>query len=434
MNVESERNSRSMNRSSDSSRSASVSNRTQSESSMDFHPYLPGGINLDVGEYDIRPDPQVLPNKNALQSPPGAKVATSNILCGVDSQHKYVRRWIDLVEKERSGKVKFTLLRNDGTRESLEVLLALRNAFARQLPNMPKSYIARLVFDAKHESIAIQLRNDDTGKLVIIGGICYRPFLELGFAELAFLSVRSLKQNMGYGGRLMQHAKERIKALNLRIILTSADESAVPYFRKQGFTDKITVPHHVYADAIKEYCSVTLMQCTLYDHVDFLNVPPLIKSWKLALEEKKKEISRSHIVYPGIDFSKIGRKPLENVPGTENILSNVALRRRQKMCDNVRTELINIVDQMLVHRSSGPFRRPVNVVETGALDYYDRIANPIDLGTIRKKLEEGWFYVTKEMFVADVTRMFENCRTYNGPDHVVTLMGDRLERYFLNQL
>ena len=50
-------------------------------------------------------------------------------------------------------------------------LIALKNIFSRQLPNMPKEYIARLVFDRRHRSVAV-VRKDGS----VVGGITYRPF------------------------------------------------------------------------------------------------------------------------------------------------------------------------------------------------------------------------------------------------------------------
>ena len=41
-------------------------------------------------------------------------------------------------------------LQNDGRPEHSMWLVGLKNVFSKQLPNMPKEYIARLVFDRRH--------------------------------------------------------------------------------------------------------------------------------------------------------------------------------------------------------------------------------------------------------------------------------------------
>lgn len=48
---------------------------------------------------------------------------------------------------ERSGELKFIVITNDGSEETMVQLIALKNIFAKQLPKMPKEYIVRLVFD-----------------------------------------------------------------------------------------------------------------------------------------------------------------------------------------------------------------------------------------------------------------------------------------------
>jgi hypothetical protein len=92
--------------------------------------------------------------------------------------------------------INFRAYTNDGTEESNIALIALKNIFARQLPKMPKEYIVRLVFDKRRISIAIQK------KTRIIGGICYRPYYDQRFGEIAFCAINSSEQVRGYGTKL----------------------------------------------------------------------------------------------------------------------------------------------------------------------------------------------------------------------------------------
>lgn len=81
-------------------------------------------------------------------------------------------------------------------------LIALKNVFSKQLPNMPREYIARLVLDRRHRSVALC-----KGKCSALGGITYRPFHEQAFAEIAFCAVAANEQVKGFGTRLMNYAK-----------------------------------------------------------------------------------------------------------------------------------------------------------------------------------------------------------------------------------
>ena len=87
----------------------------------------------------------------------------------------------------------FKIVTNDGKDDSAEALITLKNIFSRQLPKMPKEYIVRLVFDHRHISLAICKQGR------IIGGICYRPYYEQRFGEIAFCAVNGTEQVKGYG-------------------------------------------------------------------------------------------------------------------------------------------------------------------------------------------------------------------------------------------
>jgi histone acetyltransferase len=53
--------------------------------------------------------------------------------------------------QEQSGEAQFKVVDNDGSDMSLILLTGLKNIFQRQLPNMPREYISRLVYD-KYDS------------------------------------------------------------------------------------------------------------------------------------------------------------------------------------------------------------------------------------------------------------------------------------------
>jgi len=106
--------------------------------------------------------------------------------------------------------LRYEVVTNDGKPGSMIKLVGLKSLFAKQLPKMPRAYIARLVFDRRHVSLAI-LRQDSEVKdsdEEIIGGICFRPFKEMRFAEIAFCAVSATHQVKGYGTKLMNLVKQ----------------------------------------------------------------------------------------------------------------------------------------------------------------------------------------------------------------------------------
>ena len=50
-------------------------------------------------------------------------------------------------QEEMTGSIEFRVVNPDKTDESMILLTGLKNIYQKQLPNMPKEYIARLVYD-----------------------------------------------------------------------------------------------------------------------------------------------------------------------------------------------------------------------------------------------------------------------------------------------
>lgn len=91
---------------------------------------------------------------------------------------------------------------------------------------------------------------------------------------------------------------------------------------------------------------------------------------------------------------------------------------------------LSIVKELLSKRHSHyawPFYQPVDRVSVP--DYYDIIKSPMDLGTIRSKLENG-FYRSPSEFAADMRLTFSNCTKYNGPDHEITKSMRKVQDFF----
>lgn len=75
-------------------------------------------------------------------------------------------------------------------------------------------------------------------------------------------------------------------------------------------------------------------------------------------------------------------------------------------CRILRAELLAAVEQN--NALSWPFLKPVDPAI--ALDYYDVIIDPVDLSLMRSRLGCQQYYVSLEMFVADLRKMCDNCR------------------------
>lgn len=335
--------------------------------------------------------------------------------------------------EEREGDIRTEVVLNDGARESMILLTGLKNIFQKQLPKMPKEYIARLVYDRNHRSIAL-IRNPKK----VIGGICYRPFDDQEFAEIVFCAVASTEQVKGYGSFIMNHLKDYVSGYtNVKHFLTYADNYAVGYFKKQGFTTEITLDKRKWVGYIKDYEGGTIMQCTMVPQVKYLQVQDILGVQRNAILKKIQDKSTEHITFPGLrmPLNKNGKRsidPLE-VPGIADsgwtpemdILSN-----RPRHSPHYNT-MLHIVEEMQNYTHAWPFLEPVSIEDVA--DYYDIIKDPMDLATLEENVKAD-AYPTMDDFVKDTQKIFENCKLYNAEDTEYARCAAKLERFFNEKL
>ncbi|KAJ6953758.1 histone acetyltransferase GCN5-like [Populus alba x Populus x berolinensis] len=272
-------------------------------------------------------------------------------------------------------------------------LIGLKNIFARQLPNMPREYIVRLLMDRSHKSVMVIRHN------LVVGGITYRPYTSQKFGEIAFCAITADEQVKGYGTRLMNHLKQHARDVDgLTHFLTYADNNAVGYFIKQGFTKEIYLEKDRWHGYIKDYDGGILMECRIDQKLPYTDLSTMIRRQRQAIDEKIRELSNCHIVYPGIDFQKkeagIPKKiiKIEDIPG---------LREAGWAPD-----------------------------QWGHSRFKTLNSSKDNLKTMSKRVESEQYYVTLEMFIADVKRMCANARTYNTPDTIYY----KLEAHFQSKV
>ena len=73
------------------------------------------------------------------------------------------------------------------------------------------------------------------------------------------------------------------------------------------------------------------------------------------------------------------------------------------------------------------FLSPVDYVALGILDYPTIITQPMDLGTVKKKLENGEYKIFKD-FMSDIILIWNNCKTYNQPGSEIVKMANHCEK------
>lgn len=300
--------------------------------------------------------------------------------------------------------LEYKMVWNDGESSSLKTLIDLKNIFANQLPKMPKEYIIRQVFDYNHKTLCV------TWDGRVIGGICFRPFYEQQFAEIVFCAVNANEQVKGFGTVMMNVLKEWVKVEKVEYFLTYADNYAIGYFKKQGFTKNQTMPKWRWERFIKDYDGGTLMECAIINKVNYMCTRELVAVQKKHLEKKLKAMSNSHVLHPGLDsmFNLLSpsraasRRSLapDSIPGlleagwTPSSLgssfkyrvstgeplpkrrSTIAISPEYQSSDfNAKLRLL--LKEFRNFKFGWPFLEPVNVAEVP--DYLDEIKEPMGM-------------------------------------------------------
>jgi hypothetical protein len=93
------------------------------------------------------------------------------------------------------------------------------------------------------------------------------------------------------------------------------------------------------------------------------------------------------------------------------------------------SEMLKIVCSFIARPESEPFRRPVPWKEMGLVDYPVIVKRPMDLGTVKLKLENE-AYLTLEEAAADVRLVWTNCMSYNQDGSEFYFLADTFARKF----
>ncbi|KAG4301774.1 hypothetical protein PCK1_001750 [Pneumocystis canis] len=93
----------------------------------------------------------------------------------------------------------------------------------------------------------------------------------------------------------------------------------------------------------------------------------------------------------------------------------------------------SVLRQLRKNKDARPFNQPVDPVKLNIPTYPTIITNPMDFGTIDKKLSSKQ-YETVEAFTKDVYLVFTNCFTFNGSENPISIMAKNLQAIFDKQI
>jgi hypothetical protein len=90
---------------------------------------------------------------------------------------------------------------------------------------------------------------------------------------------------------------------------------------------------------------------------------------------------------------------------------------------------LKLVKTLATNKNGWPFSTPVDPIALGIPDYFQIIKTPMDLSTVEQKINNEQYNNIDEL-IRDVRQIWFNCRTYNGPEHDITKMGQALSDVF----
>ncbi|KAH8665299.1 Bromodomain-containing protein [Ilyonectria robusta] len=197
--------------------------------------------------------------------------------------------------------------------------------------------------------------------------------------------------------------------------LTYADNLAIGYFKKQGFTKEITLDDSIWKGCIKDYEGGTLMQ--------------------ECVHAKIQALSKSHVVHQPPKQWENGVVPIDPlsidaIRASGWSLDMDELTRQSGHGPNYK-QLLHLLNNLQNHQSSWPFSQPVS--QDDVADYYEVIKEPMDLSTMEAKLEAEQ-YMTPEDFIKDAQLIFGNCRQFNGEHSLYVKCTNKLEKYMWQQI
>ncbi|KAK6917271.1 Bromodomain [Dillenia turbinata] len=132
---------------------------------------------------------------------------------------------------------------------------------------------------------------------------------------------------------------------------------------------------------------------------------------------------------------QVGQKDIHANTKTSNKRPPTAIiddqnRKRPKRMDCIIKEQCSVLLKKLMNHPAGwVFNQPVDPLALNIPDYFSIISHPMDLGTIKSKLEKS-IYIDHEEFAADVRLTFSNAMLYNPPANNVHLMAKELSDLF----
>ncbi|XP_068653774.1 transcription factor GTE4-like isoform X2 [Aristolochia californica] len=155
----------------------------------------------------------------------------------------------------------------------------------------------------------------------------------------------------------------------------------------------------------------------------------LVENSTSDVVEKEKRTPKANQYYRNSDFL-LGKEKLPPSESNKKLKPNGSgVGGRDKQMPQAFKHCMNLLMKLIKHKHGWVFDKPVDVKGLGLHDYYTIIKNPMDLGTVKSRLESNWYKSPRE-FAEDVRLTFHNAMTYNPKGQDVHIMAENLFKMF----
>ena len=334
----------------------------------------------------------------------------------------FFNNWKVLKKKELNHEIAFKIHENNGLERNFKTLWLLKRLFQKQLPNIPKTYITRILYDKNHQSLILKRYKGE--KSQIVGGCSFRLFKRQQLIELVFFSIETKKQTKGYGSFLITLLKDYSRFLGFKHIITCADNNAINFFFNQGFSPIITLPTIFWTGFLKDYEDVVLMEFTVDSRVNFFNLNYML----FFLSDFFLFNS------PGKDKNKIKsigfQKTLYSRTKTFFFSKKIS---EYKKCSKLYEEISKFFNKLKLNNFIFPFLEPNREGIFFDKNIFKKIYNGMDLRTLEEKIRSE-FYNSWDIFLKDFRRIVGNFRLYHGDKHIISENLNNLQLFLKDYL
>lgn len=105
---------------------------------------------------------------------------------------------------------------------------------------------------------------------------------------------------------------------------------------------------------------------------------------------------------------------------------------KNQISEHQRNWCLSILGYLLNWKLTVYFRKPIDLNSEEFKGYLDVVKKPIDLETLQIKFQNGE-YSSAKSFISDLNLIFQNAKTFYGPDTVMTMIADEILMYTKSQ-